>query len=169
MKNREPCSQDAAAKYSNRDRRRMCIRMKSSGWRTCVGEAATEAARGELHRSASGAGIFHLKDFHEPLWESRRSGGACAIFTAVAGSGGTASQLLREETGNPVSEEVPVRTALAPQGLTVHEARYALRGSILWHCDRRDYAIGTPRRDNDICKLLILHCGVGACAFVPRE
>ena len=41
------------------------------------------------------AAIFHLKDFHEPLRDSPRSAGGCAMFTRAASTGGSSSSSLR--------------------------------------------------------------------------
>jgi SpoVK/Ycf46/Vps4 family AAA+-type ATPase len=111
-----------------------------------------------------GAGIFHLKDFHEPLRESpeirrrlRDVYQECVdrrkfvvitspvrfipdelersmIFVELRPPDQVELlQLLREETGGSTSEEVLIQTALALQGLTVDEARYALRRGLAAH------------------------------------
>jgi SpoVK/Ycf46/Vps4 family AAA+-type ATPase len=131
-----------------------------------MGEAGTETARGVLdfivaHR---GAGIFHLKDFHEPLRESpeirrrlRDVYQECVDhkkFVVITSpvrfipdelersmilvelrppDQVELLQLLREETDDSTSEEVLTQTAMALQGLTVDEARYALRRGLAAH------------------------------------
>lgn len=130
-------------------------------------EPGTETPRGVLdfivrHR---GPGIFHLKDFHEPLRESpeirRRlrdvyqecvdSGRFVVITSPVAyvpeelersmlvielrpPDQVEMMQLLREEKETAgLSEDILYRLAQALQGLTLDEARYALRRGLAAH------------------------------------
>ena len=123
-------------------------------------EEGTETARGALDFivAHSGAAIFHLKDFHEPLrqmpdvrrrlrdlYESGRDQRKYVVISSAVQSIPEEVEhnvmfvelrppdiielatLLREEVGDRVNDALIEQFARALQGLTLDEARYALR------------------------------------------
>jgi SpoVK/Ycf46/Vps4 family AAA+-type ATPase len=130
----------------------------------CAAEAGTATARAALDFIAAypGPGIFHLKDFHEPLRDSSETRRRLRdIYQAsldqrkfVVISSPVRfipeeversilflelrppdlvelAQFIREETRGSVSEENILTVARALQGLTLDEARYALRRAVV--------------------------------------